>query len=85
VNWELDEHSVRHVYPRFLARNPSAETKASVDSALMDIVEDPLEAGREDEGQLGVFHLRVSGHNVGILYTVDVDHHRIYLADIGPP
>jgi hypothetical protein len=47
----------------------------------MDIVQDPLRAGRE-EGHSGIFYCRVIGTRIGITYIPDEDSKRVVVADI---
>ncbi|MDP9326824.1 MAG: hypothetical protein M3P10_01310 [Actinomycetota bacterium] len=82
--WTLDPDAEREILLTWRQREPDHDVQAKVLLYLADLMRDPWRPALEDPDHPGVFSLdSVPGTQVGLIWTMNVEHRRIVLAHVG--
>jgi hypothetical protein len=77
--WTLDKPSVIASFNRWSETHPDAQTVRHFWDWVLDLLNDPLHRGKEDENQPGVFYGRVPGTNVGATFVLDLEERVVHV------
>jgi hypothetical protein len=78
--WRLDPDRVREALAAWEAADPDPASRRDVSEFLMDLVVDPLRAGRED-GETGIW-VGWANPFVTVMYVPDRATRQVFVADI---
>ena len=78
--WQFDQERLAESLALWHKTNPDQSERGRVNEWLMDLLLDPLHKGHPDPDQPEIFHGRVGGTNIGVLYVVSHEKRRVYVA-----
>lgn len=80
--WILDPGCLRRALTRWRSTSPDATTRSRVYDRLIDLSENPLRLGREDEDHPGIWQVRVQGADITIIFIIIVENRSVCVVSI---